>query len=184
MCSVPLLLGALLAAQAAYLVALGFVIAAVATGSNPFTSGGSPVLLGTALGFLAAAVISIGFGASRMGACTTGRCGAAGSSLMRAFVALEIALVALSAATAIVIVPSAVPFAGAVIAGILAATIAASAILFSNALNDLRTLETCLATPPSAADTAATVLGVVIFFVAFVAVAVVGAVGFGGVPGG
>jgi len=147
MCDPVALMNLLVAAQTAYLATMALVGAAVVTSSNPFTSGGSPVLLGAALVALGVSVGAIGAAASRVGPCTTGRCGDLGSELMAAFVALNIMLVAVSAATAATIVPSAIPFAGSIIAGVLLTSIIVSALLFWNALRVLNQLIACRAIP-------------------------------------
>jgi hypothetical protein len=155
MCDTNSAMAAFLAAQASFLVALGFVGSAILTSSNPFTSGGSPALLGIALGALAIAFSSIGFAISRTTGCAIQPCVGAGSAVMRSLVGLEIALGAMGFATAATIAPSAIPFAGAVLAAILAGTLGASTGLFQVAYLDLLALETCRAAPRTPADDAA-----------------------------
>lgn len=159
MCDLPLIRSLILAAQIAFLAAIALVIVAIATSSNMFTSGGSPVLLGAALALTVAAMTGIGVVTSAAGGCVG--CSGAGTSLQNVAIALATALTAASVAIGICIIPSAVPFAGAVVAAALAISLAVVAGLFLGLMDPLIRLETCLIAARSVTTQVAVIVAVI-----------------------
>lgn len=68
MCDTRVLVGLVIAAEVAFLIALGCVTPAILTSTNFFTSGGSAVLLGIALGGVLTSAGLIGTAITKMGA--------------------------------------------------------------------------------------------------------------------
>lgn len=169
MCRPSLIIGLVIAAQVSFLAAIGFVLGVIVTSSNLFTTGGSPVLLGIALGFVIASAGFIGAALSNLGPCSIGTCGRFADQTRALGIALISTLAGFGAAVAVTIVPASVPIAGSIIAAVLAATMAGSAGLFLALLQPLGMLETCQTSTTSAAFRVAVVLAIVTLIVAFVA---------------
>lgn len=174
-CSPDVLIGFVIAAEA-FIVGMGFIFAAMLTSSNPFTSGGSPVLLGIALANIALAIGSLGVATSRMPLCTFGPCAAFGNTAFALALALLASLTVMAAATAGTIVPSAIPFAGAVLVTALGFSLLATGAMFPELATSLARLEVCVRglPAPSVAGEIAIVLGYVVLGVAIVTGGAVG----------
>lgn len=161
MCNVPLLIGLVLTAQTTFLAAVGCVLGVVATSSNPFTVGGSPVLIGIAIVLLAASLLSAGALAANLANCGGGGCTIFADRARALAISLTILLTAMAATTALMLPALVVPFGGSIVAGVLAGTMIASAIAFTVLVDALRSLERCLTTVNTAASTIALVLSII-----------------------
>jgi hypothetical protein len=175
-CTPEFLLGFIIASESFTLIALGFVFAAMLSSSNPFSSGGSPPLLGIALANLALALGSLSIAVSRMGACTIGPCSTFGATAFGLSVALLAALTVLAASTAGTIVPSSVPFAGGVLVAGLAISMTATGALFPELARAVASLEACIRglAGPSPGAEVAIVIGYVVLAFAIVTTGAVG----------
>jgi hypothetical protein len=147
MCNISLIIGLVIAAESTFLVAMGFIFASVATGSNPFTSAGSPVLCGVALGLviltfgLISRVVSLLF----FGPCdVVGPCAVASNATRGFVIALLGALTVLGVAIVVATPFSGIPIAGAAVSLTLGLSMLASAFLFAAIVNSLNAFERCL----------------------------------------
>lgn len=166
----------MIAAEAAVLLALGFTSAAMAISSNPFSAGGSPALLGAAVAALVIAIGCLGMATANLGPCTIGPCAASASTLFALLLGLLASLTVLAGATAGTIVPSSIPFAGAVLVSALGASMVATGAMFPEAARAAASLEVCtrgLATATPGGEVAI-VLGVVVLAVAILSAGAVG----------
>jgi hypothetical protein len=163
MCNVPLLLGLLIAAEAALIAALIPFGAAVLLGNSPFTSPFAPALVTVALVFLGAAQTAIGAAIAACAPCTgTGPCGSIGELFRALLATLFLGVTALVVAGILVVGVSAFPWAGSLAVGLVAISTAAMILLVPSAAVTLGRLETCRGAAASVAATVAVVLAVIV----------------------
>jgi hypothetical protein len=143
MCNISLVIGLILAAEAATLVTLVLLLAATATSSNPFTSGASPGLLIAGLAAVLIAVGAVSAAVVHLGSCLSGPCGSFARLLQVFLGGLIGTLTVIAVAIAVGIVPSAIPFAGSVVVAALAIAVGLTGILWPVAAEFLRRLDMC-----------------------------------------
>ena len=176
MCDFNRISSLIIGAQAAYLVSLGIVAAAILLGSNPFTSGANiPAMIvacasaATAAGLLAGAI-------AELDKCASGPCGASVATLRTNLLALAVSIGTYAVALAAVAVIAGVPFAGSVAAASLCAWAVGLTTLFSAVVvgylgNAVQAFNACLNSSGAGnngATTAIVVLGVLIIFTTLV----------------
>jgi hypothetical protein len=165
------MIGLVLAAQTTYLAAVGCVLGVVGTSSNPFTLGGSPVLIAVAIALLAASFVSAGAVGVNLGNCSRGGCAIFANRARALVVALTFLLTGMAATTALMLPALVVPFGGSVVAGVLAGTLIASAVAFTVLVDALRSLELC-ETAANSASTIAMAISVIGILVALIVASV------------
>lgn len=167
MCDIPLLIGLVLAGETTFLAAAACILGVVLTSSNPFTAGGSPILVAVAIGLILASVVLMNLVVAALNNCGSGSGGCAQfASRVRGFaIALAVTLTAMAVTTAFMLPVLAIPFGGSAAAIILAATMIAAAVSFAVIADALRSLELCVRganTVASAVVLAISVVGVVV----------------------
>lgn len=120
MCDFDKISRLIIGAQAAYLVSLGIVAAAVILGSNPFTSGANIPAMVIASASAATAALLMAGAISELDKCASGPCGPSVATLRTNLVALAASIGTFSISLAALAVIAGVPFAGSVAAGALA----------------------------------------------------------------
>lgn len=179
MCNFDKISGFIIAAQIAFLASLGFVIAAIGLGSNPFTSAGnipimitSALLAATAAGLLAVALVELD-------KCANGPCGASVASLRRTLIALIASVGLYIIAQASLALIAAIPFVGSAAASSLSvwaiSVSAAFAAMASGGLsNAIPAFNTCMS-QQGRGNSAATTVIVVLSIITVLAAVIVGA---------
>lgn len=188
MCDFNRISGLIIGAQAAYLVSLGIVAAAVLLGSNPFTSAANIPAMAIASGSAATAAALLAAAIVELDRCATGPCGASVATLRRNLIALAASIGTFAVALAALAIIAGVPFAGSAAAAALLITAVSLTSLFSAVVagylgNAVQAFNACLASTGSGnngATTAIVVLGILIIAATLVFNAV--GVANGGIP--
>ncbi|PZF78322.1 hypothetical protein DK847_00400 [Aestuariivirga litoralis] len=120
MCDFDKISRLIIGAQAAYLVSLGIVAAAVILGSNPFTSGANIPAMVIASASAATAALLMAGAIAELDKCASGPCGPSVATLRTNLVALAASIGIFSVSLAALALVAGVPFAGSVAAGALA----------------------------------------------------------------
>lgn len=186
MCDFNKISGLIIAAQVAFLASLVIVIAAIALGSNPFTSAANipamivcAVLAGTAAALLAGAIASLD-------ECANGPCAAALAPLRTNLIVLAAAMATYCVAQAALAIIAAIPFAGSAAALTLSIWAVSLSTLFAamaegSLANTIQAFNTCMEQQSKGNSTTTTVI-VVLSVISVIAAVTVGA--FAGVANG
>lgn len=177
MCDFNRISGLIIGAQAAYLVSLGIVAAAILLGSNPFTSAANiPAMViaaasaATAAGLIAGAIVELD-------RCASGPCGASVAPLRTNLIALAASIGTYAVSLAALAIIAGVPFAGSAAAAALAIWAVSLTTLFSAVAvgylgNAVQRFNACLNSAGmgnNGATTAIIGLGILIILVTLVA---------------
>lgn len=180
MCDFNRISGLIIGAQAAYLVSLGIVAAAVLLGSNPFTSGANIPAMVISSAAAAAAAGLIAAAIAELDRCASGPCGAAVGPLRTNLIALATAIGTYAVSLAALAVIAGIPFAGSAAAAALGIWAVSLTSLFSavavgylgNAVQGFNACLNAAGLGNNGATTAIIVLGIFIILVTLVVNAV------------
>lgn len=177
MCDFNRISGLIIAAQAAFLASLVIVIAAIALGSNPFTSAANiPAMIicaaiaATASGLLAGALASLD-------ECANGPCGASVASLRTSLIVLIASMATYAVAQAALAVIAGIPFAGSAAALALSLWAVSLSTLFAamasgSLTNTIQAFNACMDQQGNGNNTTTTVIVILSVFVTVAAVVV------------
>ena len=177
MCDFNRISGLIIAAQVAFLASLVIVIAAIALGSNPFTSPANipamivcSVLAGTAAGLLAGAIASLD-------ECANGPCGATVATLRTNLIILTAAVGTYCVAQAALAVIAGFPFVGSAAALTLSLWAVSLSTLFAamasgSLTNTIQAFNTCMEQQNNGSNTTTTIVVVLGIFIVLAAIVV------------
>jgi len=180
MCDFNRISGLIIGAQAAYLVSLGIVAAAVLLGSNPFTSAANIPAMAIASASAATAAGLIAAAIAELDRCASGPCGASVAPLRANLIALASSIGAYAVSLAALAVIAGIPFAGSAAAAALGIWAVSLTSLFSavavgylgNAVQGFNACLNAAGLGNDGATTAIIVLGIFIILVTLVVNAV------------
>jgi hypothetical protein len=147
MCNIERISALIIAAEVTALVALACILVAVGASTNIFTAFGSPPLMIAASISLAISVATLSAAAAATAQCMTGQCETGATVLFYTLLALVAALGGLLTAVIIGTWGTAIPGAGSIIAGALAAGLWGQLLLWPAVALLLGPLARCVGTP-------------------------------------
>lgn len=182
MCDFNRISGFVIAAQVAFLASLAIVIAAIALGSNPFTSAANIPAMIVCAAFAATAAALVAAAIASLDECAAGPCGTSVSRLRSNLITLAASMATYSVAQVALALIAGIPFVGSAAAlalSLWAVSLAAlfAAIASGGLTNNIQAFNSCLQRQNNGNNSSTTVIVVLSIVTVLAALVVGGAAG-------